>query len=83
MFPNNEAKVVQLLADQMAGAQTIADFQIPKDRPVKLGELNNLLKIRKVGVKLTTLVRRKLVYVWCHNLSHNKIKVPSMAQNPC
>lgn len=48
MFPNNEYKVVQLVADHMIGAQTDSDFQIPKDRQLQLGELNEMLKIRKV-----------------------------------
>ena len=48
MFPNNYSKVVQLVADHMIGAQTNSDFYIPKDRTLELGELNNLLKVRKV-----------------------------------
>ncbi|XP_067933454.1 pyruvate dehydrogenase [acetyl-transferring]-phosphatase 1, mitochondrial-like [Watersipora subatra] len=49
-FPNNDAKVVQLVADHMVGAQTIADFQLPKDRKLELGELNDLLNIRKSNI---------------------------------
>lgn len=49
MFPSNDAKVVQLVADHMVGAQTIADFQLSKDKKMKLGELNEMLKVRQVS----------------------------------
>lgn len=49
MFPNNNSKIVQLVADHMIGAQTNSDFYIPKDRKIPLGELNEQLKVRKVG----------------------------------
>lgn len=55
MFPNNENKVVQLVADHMVGAQTISDFRLPKDRPLQLGELNEFLKIRKVNRTYTCM----------------------------
>lgn len=48
MFPNNNSKVVQLIADHMIGAQTNSDFYLPKDRTLELGKLNKLLRIRKV-----------------------------------
>ena len=37
------------MADHMVGAQTISDFQLPKDREMLLGELNDTLKVRKVS----------------------------------
>lgn len=48
MFPDNVSKVVKLVGDHMIGAQTISDFKLPENKKLMLGELNEMLKIRKV-----------------------------------
>lgn len=47
----SDGRVVQLVGDHMEGQQTVEEFKMPRRRDVTLGELSDMLTLRRQGIR--------------------------------